>query len=101
MMVATEQADLFASDDQPNLFADDAPPVVYRADPAKVRLKLVAVHEEMKRASAMPWDGRTQRYHQTVFPQMTAGFPRRKRHSTASNSTRNGNGCRPRLERAS
>ena len=69
-----KQADLFDSDDQPELFSE-GPRVVYRADPAKVRLKMRAVLDEMRRAAAMPWDTREQRYHQTVFPQMSRWLP--------------------------
>lgn len=70
-----KQPDLFDSDDQPELFAEDMPRVIYRADPVKVRLKMHAVLDQLKRASSMPWDSREQRYHQTVFPQMSRWLP--------------------------
>lgn len=68
------QPDLFDSDPQTDLF-DDRPETKYVADPAKVRLKLLAVLEQAKSADTMPWTRDKLRYHQTVFPQMSRWLP--------------------------
>ncbi|TVR11702.1 MAG: hypothetical protein EA385_00875 [Salinarimonadaceae bacterium] len=49
--------------------------VVGRADPDKVRRKLVRMLDELQGADVMPWDYRTQRYNQVVFPQMVNWLP--------------------------
>lgn len=49
--------------------------VVGRADPDKVRRKLVRMLEDLQGADVMPWDHRTQRYNQVVFPQMVNWLP--------------------------
>lgn len=49
--------------------------VVGRVDPANVRRKLLRMLDELRSAEVMPWDYRTQRYNQVVFPQMTNWLP--------------------------
>lgn len=61
------QADLF---DTP-----DVGPVLFRADPEKVRLKLLRILDEARGATAMPWTPERLGYHQTVFPQMCRWLP--------------------------
>lgn len=65
------QFDLFAG--QAELFPSE--PTVYRADPDKVRRKLLRVLAEARAAEALPWDRKTARYWQTVFPQMANWLP--------------------------
>ncbi len=68
-----KQLDFFAT--QPDPSGEAPQPVVYRADPVKVRAKLLAVLAEAKAASEVPWPYEDFRYHQTVFPQMCNWLP--------------------------
>lgn len=65
------QFDLFAG--QGELLP--AEPVSYRPDPDKVRVKLLRLLDEARAAEAWPWDRKTARYWQTVFPQMANWLP--------------------------
>ena len=49
--------------------------VVGRVDPANVRRKLLRMLDDLRGAEVMPWDYRTLRYNQVVFPQMTNWLP--------------------------
>lgn len=69
------QPDLFAPESDPDLFGEERPPVQVRADPEKVRMKLLALLAEAKAAQVMPWSREDFRYHQTVFPQMCRWLP--------------------------
>ena len=69
------QPDLFAPDPEPDLLGEDRPPLLFRADPAKVRLELQALLAEAKAATTLPWSRADLRYHQTVFPQMSRWLP--------------------------
>jgi hypothetical protein len=68
------QPDLFFADSQPKLF-EDRPEKKYVADPDKIRRELHALLAELRASHSMPWDERTLRLHQTVFPQMTNWLP--------------------------
>lgn len=68
------QPDLFLAEAQPALF-EDWPEKKYTADPDTVRAKLYKLLAEAKAAETMPWDARTLRLNQTVFPQMTNWLP--------------------------
>ncbi len=65
------QFDLFAG--QGDLLP--AEPASYRPDPAKVRAKLLRLLDEARAADTLPWDRKTTRYWQTVFPQMANWLP--------------------------
>lgn len=65
------QLDMFSAQD--DLFPSE--PVVYRADPDKVRRKLLRILAEAKAAERAPWDRSTQRLYQTIFPQMANWLP--------------------------
>lgn len=67
-----KQGDLFETPDAPE---EDRPPILYYADPAKVRVELNQLLDEMRAASSMPWDDDTLGYHQLVFPQMSRWLP--------------------------
>lgn len=49
--------------------------VVYRADPDKVRLRLVSLLETARSAERMPWTERDARMWRVVFPQMANWLP--------------------------
>ncbi len=72
--MSADQPDLFLAEPQPELFGKQ-PERKYYADPEKVRAKLHKLLAEMRAAGSMPWDDRTLRLHQTVFPQMTDWLP--------------------------
>jgi hypothetical protein len=72
--MSARQPDLFLADPQPELF-EQRPERKYSADPDKVRVKLHKLPAEAKAAQSMPWDARTLRLHQTVFPQMANWLP--------------------------
>ncbi|HMK89459.1 MAG TPA: hypothetical protein VK446_07485 [Methylocystis sp.] len=75
-----KQGDLFDLDPQPDLFPEEeAPPVVVRADPEKVRAKLLGAIAEMRAASVMPWGARKLLYWRTVVPQMSLWLPEEER----------------------
>ena len=70
--------------DQPDLFGarqlglglEDTRPDPTRIDPEEVRQELKAILALAKSAhETAPWDRRTQRYHQVVFPQMVRWLP--------------------------
>ncbi len=70
--------------DQPDLFGprqfglglEDTRPDPTRIDPEEVRQELMALLELARSAhDAAPWDRRTQRFHQVVFPQMARWLP--------------------------
>jgi hypothetical protein len=65
------QLNLFGGQD--DLFPSE--PTVYRADPEVVRAKLLRLLAEAKAAESLPWDRKTTRYWQTVFPQMANWLP--------------------------
>jgi len=72
--MSARQPDLFFTQPSPELF-DQQPERKYTADPDQVRAKLYKLLAEAKAAASMPWDERTLRLHQTVFPQMTNWLP--------------------------
>jgi len=72
--MSARQPDLFLSDAEPGLF-EERPERKYHADPDKVRAELNKLLAEARAAQAMPWDARTLKLHQTVFPQMTNWLP--------------------------
>ncbi len=60
--------------DQPDLFPEK--PRVEVVDPDDVRLELQEILALAKSAlEEAPWDRRTHRYHQVVFPQMATWLP--------------------------
>jgi hypothetical protein len=70
-----DQRDLFGSS-QLGLALDDTRPDPTRVDPKAVREELVALLAVARAArDTAPWDQRTHRYHQVVFPQMTNWLP--------------------------
>jgi hypothetical protein len=61
-----------------DLFANEAPrnAGIVSADPDHVRAKLFKMLAEARAArSALPWNERTTRLYQTIFPQMTNWLP--------------------------
>lgn len=70
-----EQDDLFGTA-QLGLGLEDTRADPTRVDPAEVREELTAILAlaQASRDTA-PWDRRTHRYHQVVFPQMTNWLP--------------------------
>ncbi len=72
--MSARQPDLFLTEPQPELF-EERPERKYYADPDKVRAKLHKLLAEVRAAQSMPWNARTLRLHQTVFPQMTNWLP--------------------------
>jgi hypothetical protein len=70
-----EQPDLFGAR-QLGLGLEDTRPDPTVVDPEEVRQELVALLEVARSAREFaPWDRRTQRYHQVVFPQMARWLP--------------------------
>lgn len=67
MAAPMRQADLFDTQEEA--------PVLFRADPAKVRVKLLRILDEARAAETMPWSEERLGYHQTVFPQMCRWLP--------------------------
>lgn len=65
------QLDMFAT--QADLLA--AAPVSYAPDPERIRAKLANVLSQLRGAATMPWDSKTERYQQQVFPQMASALP--------------------------
>ena len=70
--------------DEPDLFGpsqlglglEDTRPDPTMVDPDEVRRELVAILEMARAArDEAPWDRRTHRYHQVVFPQMANWLP--------------------------
>jgi hypothetical protein len=72
--MSARQPDLFLAEPQAELF-DERPETKYSADPDKVRAKLHKLLAEARAAKSMPWDERTLKLHQTVFPQMANWLP--------------------------
>jgi hypothetical protein len=72
--MSSRQPDLFLADPRQALF-DQRPERKFYADPDKVRAQLHKLLEEAKAAELMPWDARTLRLHETVFPQMANWLP--------------------------
>ena len=65
------QPDLFDNVPDPNV----KPWQFRRPDEAKTRADLLAILEQAKAASEMPWPYETFRYHRTVFPQRCNWLP--------------------------
>lgn len=59
---------------QPDLFPEE--PRDEDVDPEKVRIELLEILRIAREArDTAPWDRRTHRYHQVVFPQMASWLP--------------------------
>jgi hypothetical protein len=70
-----DQSDLFGAR-QLGLGLEDTRPDPTNIDPDEVRAELVEILAMARAArDAAPWDRRTQRYHQVVFPQMARWLP--------------------------
>ena len=70
-----DELDLFGPS-QPGLGLEDTRPDPTRIDPDEVRQELRALLELAKAArDEAPWDRRTHRYHEVVFPQMANWLP--------------------------
>ncbi len=70
-----DEPDIF-SPSQLGLGLEDTRPDPTKVDPEAVRQELRAILELAKAArDAAPWDPRTHRYHQVVFPQMANWLP--------------------------
>ena len=68
-------SDLFGPS-QLGLGLEDTRPDPTKVDPDEVRQELVAIIEIARAArNEAPWDRRTRRYHQVVFPQMASWLP--------------------------
>lgn len=71
----TEQPDFFGSR-QLGLGLEDTRPDPTIIDPAEVRAELIELLDIARAArDSAPWDRRTHRYHQVVFPQMANWLP--------------------------
>lgn len=73
------QRDLFLPDAEPALFEEQAE-FEGRADPARIRLELVAVLKKARQATTMPWPERDARMWQITFPQLTNWLPPDEAH---------------------
>ncbi|WP_137155337.1 hypothetical protein [Rhizobium sp. FKL33] len=82
------QLDLFAQ--QADMFPKE--PASYKPNPDRVRGKLNAVLTEMRAAQSMPWNRKTQAFHQLVFPQMTRSLPEDEAAALRFASKPNGKG---------
>jgi DNA transposition AAA+ family ATPase len=61
---------------QLGLGLEDTRPDPTKVDPNEVRQELIAILEIARAArDEAPWDRRTHRYHQVVFPQMASWLP--------------------------
>lgn len=70
-----DQGDLFGPA-QLGLGLEDTRPDPTRVDPQEVREELTAILATARAArDVAPWDRRTHRYHQVVFPQMADWLP--------------------------
>lgn len=70
-----DQGDLFGTA-QLGLGLEDTRPDPTAIDPQAIREELVAILAVARAArDEAPWDRRTHRYHQVVFPQMTNWLP--------------------------
>ncbi|MFN3388412.1 MAG: hypothetical protein ACK40O_05730 [Allosphingosinicella sp.] len=71
----SDQPDLFGAR-QLGLGLEDTRPDPTKIDPEEVRQELMALLEIARSArDEAPWDRRTHRYHQVVFPQMANWLP--------------------------
>ena len=71
----TDEPDLFGSK-QLGLGLEDTRPDPTKVDPESVRAELTAILAIARAArDEAPWDRRTHRYHQVVFPQMANWLP--------------------------
>jgi hypothetical protein len=71
----SDEPDLFGPS-QLGLGLEDTRPDPTKIDPEEVRQELVAILEIARAArDEAPWDRRTHRYHQVVFPQMANWLP--------------------------
>ena len=71
----TNDPDLFGPS-QLGLGLEDTRPDPTKVDPNEVRQELIAILEIARAArDEAPWDRRTHRYHQVVFPQMANWLP--------------------------
>jgi len=71
----TDEPDLFGNK-QLGLGLEETRPDPTQIDPEEVRQELRAILELAKTArDEAPWDRRTHRYHQVVFPQMASWLP--------------------------
>lgn len=74
-VMVTEQHDLFRPA-QLGLGLEDTRPDPTRIDPQEIREELTAILATAQAArDEAPWDRRTHRYHQVVFPQMANWLP--------------------------
>lgn len=74
-VTVTEQHDLFGPA-QLGLALEDTRPDPARVDPQEIRDELTAILAAAQAArDEAPWDRRTHRYHQVVFPQMANWLP--------------------------
>lgn len=70
-----DEPDLFGPN-QLGLGLEDTRPDPTKIDPEEIRLELTAILAIAKAArDEAPWDRRTHRYHQVVFPQMATWLP--------------------------
>ena len=71
----SDQSDLFGTR-QLGLGLEDTRADPTKIDPEEVRQELIALLDIARSAHEVaPWDRRTQRYHQVVFPQMARWLP--------------------------
>jgi hypothetical protein len=71
----SDEPDLFGPS-QLGLGLEDTRPDPTKVDPEEIRQELRALLELAKAArDEAPWDRRTHRYHQVVFPQMASWLP--------------------------
>ncbi len=91
--MSNRQSDLFGFQPaQSDLFADEPPrnKGVGVANPDAVRARLHKILAEARAARALPpWDRRTTRMYQIVFPQMANWLPEGEANSCASSSNAN------------
>jgi hypothetical protein len=71
----SDEPDLFGPS-QLGLGLEDTRPDPTKIDPNEIRRELIAILEIARAArDEAPWDRRTHRYHQVVFPQMANWLP--------------------------
>ena len=78
-MTSSRQHDLFLSEPEPALFEEPSDPAG-RADPEKIRMRLMALLATARNAATMPWRERDARMWQIEFPQLTNWLPPDEAH---------------------
>lgn len=71
VIMSKAQLDMFST--QASTYPSE--PASYAPDPDRIRRKLDRVLAQLGQSEELPWDTRTLRFQQLVFPQMTSALP--------------------------